>query len=154
MGQKFIARERFEFSNGAIGWRPGGPMDCLGPYAKVENCPIDGTNLRRTCYASGYADTYSSVPANTCYKGRYIGGFLTVSDGAISFVSYGKYRDRLPQANYVVFTYDPMTRVLSFRTSNNRTGKQSSPERYLPLSGSALPVRSWQYPVCWRAFFL
>lgn len=42
-----LARERYNFSNGAIGWRPGGPFDCLGPYAKVQNCPIDGTELRR-----------------------------------------------------------------------------------------------------------
>jgi hypothetical protein len=51
--QRFRATERFEFTNGAIGWRPGGPFDCLGPYAKVQNCPIDGTGFRRTCYATG-----------------------------------------------------------------------------------------------------
>ena len=26
-GQRFIARERFDFGNGAIGWRPGGPFE-------------------------------------------------------------------------------------------------------------------------------
>ena len=50
MSQKFLANERFEFSNGAVGWRPGGPFDCLGPYAKVENCPIEGTDLLLTCF--------------------------------------------------------------------------------------------------------
>ena len=38
--QRFIAREKFTFSNDAIGFRPGGPFDCLGPYAKVLNAPL------------------------------------------------------------------------------------------------------------------
>lgn len=84
-GQRFIARERFAFPNGAIGWRPGGPFDCLGPYAKVQNCPIHGTDLRRTCYATGYADTYFSVPAVTQVNGKRIKGYFTLDDGAISF---------------------------------------------------------------------
>jgi hypothetical protein len=75
--QKFIAREKYEFSNGAIGYRPGGPFDCLGPYAKVLNCPIHGTDLRRACYATGYADTYFSIPACTRVKGKYVSGYLT-----------------------------------------------------------------------------
>lgn len=95
MGQRFIARERFEFTNGAIGWRPGGPMDCLGPFAKVQNCPIDGTELRRTCYATNYADTFFSVPACLTYKGHYIKGFFTMKGGAISFVPYTQYREYL-----------------------------------------------------------
>jgi hypothetical protein len=96
MAQKFAARERYEFSNQAIGWRPGGPMDCLGPYAKVQNCPIKGTDLRLTCYATGYADTFFSVPACTRHKGKYIGGFFTMDDGACVFVPMTKYEDRLP----------------------------------------------------------
>jgi hypothetical protein len=74
---KFQANERYEFANGAIGWRPGGAFDCLGPYAKVENCPIQGTDLRLTCYATGYADTFFSVPAHTKRKGKYIKGFFS-----------------------------------------------------------------------------
>ena len=50
MGQRFIARERHDFTNGAVGWAPGGPFDCIGPYARVQNCPIAGTDLRLTCY--------------------------------------------------------------------------------------------------------
>jgi hypothetical protein len=96
--QKFIAREPFTFPNGAIGWRPGGPFDCLGPYAKVENCPIHGTELRRTCYATGYADTYFSVPACTRVKGKYIAGYFTLDDGAISFRPMDRHKDRLPAA--------------------------------------------------------
>ena len=85
MPQTFIARERYEFDNGAIGWRPGGPFDCLGPFAKVQNCPIVGTTLRRTCYATGYADTYFSVPADTRIKGKRITGYLTMEDGGCTF---------------------------------------------------------------------
>lgn len=89
MSQKFVARERYEFPNGAIGWRPGGPFDCLGPYAKVENCPIAGTDRRLTCYATGYADTFFSVPACTRMNGKHVRGFFTLSDGAIEFVPQG-----------------------------------------------------------------
>lgn len=97
MGQKFIARERFQFSNGAIGWRPGGYFDCLGPYAKVQNCPIAGTDLRLTCYATGYADTYFSVPACTRYKGKHVGGFFTGLDGGgLEFRPYDRYKHALP----------------------------------------------------------
>lgn len=86
MSQVFAARERFEFSNGAIGWRPGGPFDCLGPWAKVNKCPIHGTDLRLTCYATGYADTYFSIPAVTRYKGKRIKGYLTTDqDGGAEF---------------------------------------------------------------------
>ena len=88
MSQKFIGRQQFNFSNGAIGFAPGGPFDCLGPWAKVKNCPIiiDGKEVARlTCYASGYADTYFSVPANTRYKGNYVRGYFTSDDGNAFF---------------------------------------------------------------------
>lgn len=110
MGQRFRARERFAFSNGAIGWRPGGPFDCVGPYAKVENCPLvvlvwfpypgkeDATRYpvgspgvglwrhvdsgeRRTCYATGYADTFFSVPACTRLRGKHVRGYFTDDSG-------------------------------------------------------------------------
>ena len=96
--QRFIAREPFTFPNGAIGWRPGGPFDCLGPYAKVQHCPIHWTDLRRTCYATGYADTYFSVPACTRYRGRYIKGYFTLDDGAVMFRVLDAYKDRLAGA--------------------------------------------------------
>ena len=94
--QKFIARESFTWPNGAVGWRPGGPFDCLGPYAKVQNCPIDGTGLARTAYATGYADTYFSIPACTRYRGRYIKGFFYHRDdtGPV-FVPMDSHKDRL-----------------------------------------------------------
>jgi hypothetical protein len=94
--QRFIARERFEYPNGAIGWRPGGEFDCLGPYAKVENCPIAGTSLRRTCYATGYADTVFSVPAVCKIGGNRIKGYFTLDDGAISFRVLDTHKHLIP----------------------------------------------------------
>lgn len=85
MSQRFVAREKFEFSNGAIGWSPGGPFDCLGPYAKVQNCPVKGIDKRYTCYATGYADTMFSVPACTRIRGRYVKGFFTEDEHGITF---------------------------------------------------------------------
>lgn len=98
MAQRFAARERYQFPNGAIGWRPGGPFDCLGPYAKVQNCPIAGTALRLTCYATGYADTFFSVPACTRYRGRYVRGYLTgTPDSGVEFRVMDASRDAFPQ---------------------------------------------------------
>jgi hypothetical protein len=89
--QRFVAREPFHFDNGAIGWRPGGPFDCLGPYAKVQNCPIRDTNLRRTCYATGYSDSYWSVPAACKVRGFTIRGYLSfgTAEGHIEFTPLG-----------------------------------------------------------------
>lgn len=100
MGQKFYASpsDIFIWTNGAVGHRPGGPFDCLGPYAKVRNCPIDDTRLRLTCYATGYADTYFSVPACTRYRGRHIRGFFTVGDDGIKFVPMRKELPKLEGA--------------------------------------------------------
>lgn len=97
MGQRFIARVRFKFSNNAIGYSPGGPFDCLGPYAKVVNCPIRGTELRLTCYATAYADTFFSVPACTRYRGRHVSGYFTSIDGgrSVEFVPMDRHKDRL-----------------------------------------------------------
>lgn len=83
--QRFRATESYEFANGAIGWRPGGPFDCLGPWAKVQNCPVEGENRRYTCYAQGYADTMFSVPAATQIRGKRIKGFFTVKDDKAVF---------------------------------------------------------------------
>ena len=101
MSQKFYAspNHRFEFPNGAIGHRTGRSFDCLGPYAKVTNCPIHGTDLRLTCYATGYADTHFSVPACTRHKGKHIAGYFSLDDGAIVFRPMDRHKNRLPQSN-------------------------------------------------------
>lgn len=105
MAQKFHASktDTFKFTNGAIGHRIGGPFDCLGPYAKVRNCPIAGATdaqgqpLRLTAYATGYADTFFSVPACTRFKGKHIGGYFTEADlaGSIEFRPYKRFHPQL-----------------------------------------------------------
>jgi hypothetical protein len=89
VGQKFRACEPHTFANGAVGWRPGGPFDCLGPYAKVQNCPVRDEPHRYTCYATGYADTFFSIPACTRIRGKYVRGFFTLdSDGNVEFIKF------------------------------------------------------------------
>lgn len=97
MGQRFYAspRDTMTWPNGAVGYRPGGPFDCLGPYAKVRNCPIAGTDLRLTCYATDYADTFFSVPACTRRKGRHVRGFFTLRDDGVEFVPFDMERSKL-----------------------------------------------------------
>jgi hypothetical protein len=97
MSQRFYAHptDTFTWPNGAIGHRPGGPFDCLGPYAKVVNCPIDGTDLRLTCYAQNYADTFFSVPAATRRKGKRIKGFFTTRNDGVVFVPNDREREKL-----------------------------------------------------------
>ena len=102
MAQVFYASptDTFTSPNGAIGYRPGGPFDCLGPYAKVKNCPIvigpddwkapdvqshNDTGIRLTCYATGYADTAFSIPACTRYRGKHIKGYFTGTDEGTIF---------------------------------------------------------------------
>mgnify|MGYP000417320991 FL=1 len=87
MTQKFYAAPstRTEEANGAISYAPGGMMDCLGHFAKISNCPIAGTDLRLTCYATNYADTYFSIPAVTRYKGKRIVGYFTGTDTGPEF---------------------------------------------------------------------
>ena len=90
MAQKFYASptDTCTYPNGAIGHRSGSSFDCLGPYAKVRNCPIevDGVIVARlTCYATGYANTWFSVPACTRRKGKHIRGYFSVEEGSIVF---------------------------------------------------------------------
>lgn len=96
MGQKFYASaDSFTWLNGAVGYRPGGPFDCLGPYARVVNCPIEGTDLRLTCYATAYADTFFSVPACTRYRGKHIAGYFTTDHDGVKFCPMNKHKSRL-----------------------------------------------------------
>jgi hypothetical protein len=86
-GQKFIAREstrRVEL-NGAVSFGPGGPFDCLGNWAKIQNCPIHGTEFRRTCYATAYADTHFSIPAVCTVRGKRVVGYLTGTETGPEF---------------------------------------------------------------------
>jgi hypothetical protein len=95
--QKFYAdpRTAFTYSNGAIGYAPTATFNCLGHYAKVINCPIAGTGLRLTCYATGYADTYFSVPACTRYRGKYVSGYFSLGHENIEFRVMDRHKARL-----------------------------------------------------------
>lgn len=95
--QRFYASptDTFEWGNGAIGHRTGASFDWLGPFAKVRNCPIAGTNLRRTCYATGPHDTFFSIPACTKVGKQYVAGYLTTDADGIEFRPYDKYKRRL-----------------------------------------------------------
>lgn len=96
--QKFYASpdDTFTSPNGAIGHRIGGPMDCLGPYAKVRNCPVAGVpGLRLTAYATGYADTAFSIPACTRYRGKYIGGYFSSDENGTEFRPYDRFKAQL-----------------------------------------------------------
>jgi hypothetical protein len=101
MGQKFYVDKstKFVHENGAVAYGPGGSFDCLGRYAKIVHCPIEGegipNGIRLTCYATGYADTFFSVPACTRYKGKHIGGFFTMRDGNPVFRVYSRFADKL-----------------------------------------------------------
>lgn len=88
MGQRFYAspHDTITWPNGAVGYRPGGPMDCIGPYAKVTHCPVQGHARRYTVYATGYADTAWSVPACTRIKGRHVGGYIVHKDDGPLFI--------------------------------------------------------------------
>lgn len=97
MSQKFYAHpdHTFAWPNGAIGYRPGGNFDSLGPYAKVQNCPVQGTKLRLTCYASWYGTGSGEVPANTRYKKKYVAGHFAIVNDNIVFIPKNKYKEFL-----------------------------------------------------------
>lgn len=90
MPQRFHASptDTFTWENGAVGHRHGGSFDCLGPFAKVRNCPVEGESRRYTCYAQRHADSYFSIPAATRIRGKYIRGFFSQSADGIIFYPY------------------------------------------------------------------
>lgn len=76
------------WDNGAVVFHSG---THTATFAKVRNCPIlvngvySGTRL--TCYATGHADTFFSIPAATRYKGQYIRGYFSQNeDGPVFHV--------------------------------------------------------------------
>jgi len=86
MCQRFHAsNDTFTWANGAVGHRPGGPFDCLGPFAIVRNCPVDGLDRRYTVYAQRHADTYFSIPAATRIRGLYLTGFFAQNEDGVVF---------------------------------------------------------------------
>lgn len=91
--QKFWTplRPTIKWPNGAVGYAPGGMMDCIGPFAKVKNCPVDAhPGVRVTAFATDYADTWFSVPAVCSWKGKPVHGFFKMEDGSPEFHVYDK----------------------------------------------------------------
>lgn len=112
--QRFYANPRrpFTWPNGAVGYRPCTvEVDILGPYAKVHNCPIEvrglcldeperavRTDIRLTCYATNYGDTFFSVPACTRFKGKHVAGFFTNREDGVVFVPMEKFQWQFVEA--------------------------------------------------------
>lgn len=101
MSQIFYASpiDTFAWANGATGHRTGVHPDTLGPYAKVVNCPImvNGDEVARlTCYATGYADTYFSIPACTRKKGKHVKGYFKVEEEGILFIVCDRFVELFP----------------------------------------------------------
>lgn len=105
MAQKFHVNPstKFVHPNGSKAFGAGGPFDCLGLYAKIQNCPIEGVEglegLRLTCYATGYADTAFSVPACTRYKGKHVGGYFTGTDSGPVFKVLDRFKPAMIEAS-------------------------------------------------------
>lgn len=89
MGQKFYANPKLMETapNGARMFAPtDSPTNCIGHFAKVQNCPVYGGGADRlTCYATGYADTYFSIPACTRKMGEHVRGYFTHSESGPMF---------------------------------------------------------------------
>lgn len=94
MCQRFYAspRDTFTWSNGAVGHRPGGPFDCLGPFAKVRNCPVEGESRRYTCYAQSHPDTFFTIPAATRIRGKYVKGYFAAAPGDSTSLMFYPYK--------------------------------------------------------------
>ena len=58
----------------------GGPS-----LAKIANCRMDGSDLRRMVYVTGEPDTWFSQPAACKVKGETVRGYLTGDDAGMIF---------------------------------------------------------------------
>ena len=69
--------------NGGVAWY----ADWMrGPsLAKIVNCPIDETELRRTVYITGEADTWFSQPAVCKVRGKRVVGYVTGTEDGFVF---------------------------------------------------------------------
>ena len=99
MAQKFYANPQTarKEENGSVSFAPGGPFDCIGHSAKINNCPvvIGGVEVARlTCYATGPASSFFTIPACTRYKGRHIGGYITGTETGPEFRVYDRFAER------------------------------------------------------------
>lgn len=76
------------YPDGSVVYRTHGPFSTV---ARVANCLCED-GKRRTVYATGYGDTFFSIPAEVRVTGRWVSGFLTSDDGGWRFTAnaYGK----------------------------------------------------------------
>lgn len=94
--QKFCAdmADPFTHANGATSY--GSPMPWRQhAFSIVRNCVIEGTALRLTCYATGDADTWFSIPACTQHKGKYVAGYFTTRDDGVVFCVMDRHASRV-----------------------------------------------------------
>jgi len=93
--QKYRADKATKQSDGAVLWHAhwlGGPT-----LAKIQNCRIHGTALRRAVYITGEPNTWFSIPAATRVKGQHVAGYVTTdNDGCYLFHAMDRHKDRLP----------------------------------------------------------
>lgn len=85
--QKYRAdRAKETMPNGAIPWYSDWQF---GPsLALIRDCPIDGTDMRRTVYIQGDADTFFSQPAACKIKGKTVRGSV-INDGDVGLIFCG-----------------------------------------------------------------
>ena len=94
--QKYRADRSETQPDGAVKWYSewmGGPT-----LARINNCRIDETDLRRAVYITGEPDTWFSVPAATRVHGRYIRGYVTGESDTgdnLVFRAMDAHKDRL-----------------------------------------------------------
>jgi hypothetical protein len=83
--QKYRADEAgTPYPSGAIPWYTswmGGPS-----LALIRECPTPFGP--RTVYVRGEADTFFSLPSACRWKGRDVRGFLSLTDGEVTFTPY------------------------------------------------------------------
>ena len=70
-------RTAHKHPNGSVTFMAG----AFGTLSKVTNCPVPmfGPDVRRTVRATGYADTFFSVPAECSFRGKTVRGYLTTT---------------------------------------------------------------------------
>lgn len=83
-----------EFLNGAVGTAPFGKTnkEKLGHLFKVTNCPVRGTNLKRTCYATRPGVKQGEVLAIFWINERRITGKFSLTEEGVEFILDEKYR--------------------------------------------------------------
>jgi hypothetical protein len=90
-------KDTVRYDNGAIGFGPGKGLTAnpVGHFAKVKNCPVDGAKRRYTCYATGPADTYFSMPAETRINGKTVKGFFMAESEGPTFHPFNSEKGKL-----------------------------------------------------------